>query len=165
MKRDHVAAAGLLTLGLLQMAGVVLGLPNLTELGAATAASPAPTVFSTHGGLETFSPRFFIEFTDTSGRQRSIELNRTRYARIRGPYNRRNAYGAALAYGPFLAADPRTEPMFRAVFHHAVCGDAPLLRELGLDPAAVKGALRIRLEPLPQAGPADLPRVIEARCP
>ncbi len=165
MKRDHVAAAGLLTLGLLQMVGVVLGLPTLTGLGAATAASPAPRMFSMHRRLETFSPRFFIEYTDTSGRQRSVELNRTRYARIRGPYNRRNAYGAALAYGPLLAADPRTEPMFRAVFHHAVCGDAPLLGELGLDPAEVKGALRIRLEPLPQAVPADLPRVIEARCP
>lgn len=40
---------------------------------------------------------------------------------------RRNVYGAALAYAPVLPPALR-DPVMR----HALCGDAPLLRELGL---------------------------------
>ena len=53
------------------------------------------------------------------------------YARLAGPYNRRNAYGAAMAGGPALAADPSLRPMFLAVSRYALCDPAPVLRELG----------------------------------
>jgi hypothetical protein len=61
------AAVFLLALGILQMAGDVLRLPALKGIGAATDASPAPKVFSSVRGLETFSTRFEIEWTDTNG--------------------------------------------------------------------------------------------------
>ncbi len=57
------AALLLLLLGCSQMAGELLGLPRLRGLAAATAASPAPRVFSSARGLETFSTRFFLEWT------------------------------------------------------------------------------------------------------
>ena len=47
-------------------------------------------------------------------------------ARIRGPYNRRNVFGAALAYGPVLASDENGREMLRAVLDHGLTGEAPL---------------------------------------
>jgi len=152
------AAVFLLLLGLLQMAGDVLGLRALKGIGAATNASPAPKVFSTVSGLETYSSRFFLEWKDRAGGERSLQITPEIYARIRGPYNRRNVFGAVFAYGPVLPAALR-EPVMR----YALCGPAPLLHELGIDPATVE-AVRIRLEPLPGTGPRGLPLVLDAPC-
>jgi hypothetical protein len=153
-------AAGLLILGLLQMTGDLLGLPVLRGIGAATCASPAPKVFSAVRGFETYSTRFFIDWKDQEGADHELELTPELYARVRGPYNRRNVYGAALAYGPVLSAELR-DP----VMTYALCGEAPLLRELGLDPARIAGPVRIRYEPLPGTNLGDLPRILEAPCP
>ncbi len=160
----RVAIAALLLLGLAQMAGDLARLPALAGLAAATAASPAPKVFSSVQGLETYSTRFYVEWRDRAGAQHSLRLTPERYARLRGPYNRRNAYGAVVAYGPLLARGARTKAMMASVARYALCGDAPLLRELGLDPANIAGSVRVRLEPLPGTAPADLPLVLEAPC-
>ena len=163
----RIAAACLIAVGLSQMAGDLCeqfvspyyGL-RLKGLGAATAAAPAPKVFSAVRGLETYSTRFFLEWTGADGAAHSLELTPEVYARLRGPYNRRNVYGAALAYGPVLPAELR-DP----VLAYALCGDAPLLRELGIDPAEVRGPVRVRFEPLPGTDLGDLPTVLEAPCP
>src|SRR5438270_9821355 len=97
----------LLALGLLQMAGDVLRIPAIKGLGAATAAAPAPKVFSAVRGLETYSTRFFLEWSGADGEAHSLELTPEVYSRLRGPYNRRNVYGAALAYGPVLPEELR----------------------------------------------------------
>ena len=157
-------ALALLLLGLMQMTGDVLGLPALRAIGAATQASPAPKVFSAVQGLETYSTRFFLEWTEPPGIVRSALLTPELYARLRGPYNRRNVFGAALAYGPVLVSNDRTRPMFEAVARAALCGDAPLLRELGLATSAVPGSVRIRLDPLPGTDLGTLPRVLVPRC-
>jgi len=99
------AAAALLGLGLLQMSGDVLGLPALKGLGVATAASPAPRLFSSIRGLETYSTRFFLEWRTRDGATHSVLLTPQIYKRLQGAYNRRNAYGAVLAAGPVLATD------------------------------------------------------------
>jgi hypothetical protein len=160
------AAAALLVVGLLQMAGDVFHLPALRGIGAATTASPAPRVFSSVRGLETYSTHFFIEWTDRDGRAHSLRLTPELYAQLRGPYNRRNVYGAVLAYGPVLQADPRTRPLFEAVARYALCDDAPLLRELGIDPDQIQpGSVRVRLHPLPGTDIGDLNPVLEVSCP
>jgi hypothetical protein len=88
------------------------------------------------------------------------------YARLHGPYNRRNVYGAVLAYGPVLQADPRTQPLFEAVARYALCEEAPLLRELGIDPDQVQpGTVRVRLQPLPGTDIGELNSVLEVSCP
>jgi len=156
------AAAALLGLGLLQMAGDVLRSPALKALGMATAASPAPRVFSSIRGLETYSTRFFLVWRSRDGRTHSLALTPEVYANLQGAYNRRNAYGAALAAGPVLSTDPHTRRMFEAAFSHALCGDSRVLRELGIDPAQVDGTPRIRYEPLRPAG--DLPTVLQPEC-
>jgi hypothetical protein len=162
MRLDATAAA-LLAVGVLQMIGDALGCTALKGMGAASAASPAPRVFTSVRGLETFSTRFVLEWRGRDGAAYVLEPTPEGYSRIRGPYNRRNVYGAALAYGPVLATDPRTRPMFEAVLSHALCGESPLLRELGIDPDQIVGPVRIRFVPLPAASPA-LPRYLVAPC-
>lgn len=159
------AASFLLALGLLQMVSDLARVPALKGIGAATLASPAPKVFSAVRGLETYSTRFHLEWSDREGREQTVELTPALYSRLRGPYNRRNVYGAVMAYGPVLATVDATRAMYRAVASHALCGEAPLLRELGIDPETIDGRLRVRYEPVAGSDLGDLPRVLEAPCP
>ena len=155
----------LLGLGLAQMAGDVLHLPAVRAMALATAASPAPKVFSAVRGLETYSTHFALEWEDHAGARQVLELTPELNARLRGPYNRRNVFGAVLAYGPVLVSEPKTRAMFESVARYALCGDAPILRELGVDPRTVSGRVRVRLDPRPGSKPGDLPLTIEAPCP
>jgi len=168
MNKTHITriyTALLLAVGLMQMIGDLAGLPALKGIGAASVASPAPKVFSSAGGLETYSTRFFLEWVDTSGDEHSLEITPEVYARLRGPYNRRNVYGAAMAYGPVLSTNEHTAPMLSAVMNYGLCGDAPLLREFGIDPATVAGDLRVRYEPLAGTDMGRLPRELRPPCP
>jgi hypothetical protein len=157
-------AVVLLMVGLMQMTGDLLGVTALKGIGAATLVSPAPKVFTSIRGLEAYSTRFFLEWTDRDGQAHSVQLTPEIYERVTGPYNRRNIYGAAMAGGPVLATDQKLRPMFQAVTSYALCGQAPLLREMGIDPATVAGRVRIRCEPLPGTTMNELPRVLEAQC-
>jgi hypothetical protein len=141
-------------IGCVQMAGDLLGLPVVKAIGAALAASPQPKVFTAQNGFETYASRFFIEWRDADSAAHSVEITPENYAGVRGPYNRRNAYGAAVSYGPVLATNPKTAPMLAAVTRYSLCGDAPLVRELGLDLSQATGPVRLRLEPR-RAPPAD----------
>jgi hypothetical protein len=122
----------LIVLGLAQMTGDVLHAKPLQWIAAATGASPAPKVFTAFGDYEPYSARFFIDGT---------EITPQLYAHVRGPYNRRNVYGAVLAGGPVVP------PVLRdPVMRYALCNGAPLLRELGIDDD--RGRHSIVIEPL-----------------
>ena len=136
-------AALLVALGLLQMGGDLLRLPFLKNLGAASAASPAPKVFCAKDGYEAYATRFSLEWVDAWGEIHSRPLAAD--ARLRGPYNRRNVYGAALAFGPILP-DSLRDP----VLTYGLRGDAPVLRELGINPGEVCDVW-VRYESLPGA--------------
>ena len=155
MTRHGIAAAFLVILGTTRIIAELCGWLPLQALAAATGASPAPKVFSAIRGLETYSTRFFIEWPG-----HRVELTPELYARMRGPYNRRNVYGAALAFAPVLPAELR-DPVQR----YALCGDAPLLRELGIDVKAAAGPFSVILEPLPGTSTGDLPTRFEVSCP
>lgn len=143
-RRTLRIAWGLLLLGLLQMFGDLAGLPPLKALAGATAASPAPKVFCAHQGYETISTRIRIE-AEKDGRKRVFKFPDTGTPRLKGPYNRRNAYGAALVYGPILP--PST---VESAWRYALCGKAPLLTELGLE--EIKGWKK-RIVYTPISGP------------
>lgn len=155
----------LLALGLLQIAADLAGFTTLRAIAAATTASPRPLVFSAVRGLETYSTRFIVEWTDRAGESHALELTPEVYGALRGPYNRRNVFGAVVAYGPLLSTDARTRPMFDRVAAYALCGDAPLLRELGVDPGTLAGPARVRLVPIGGTSLGDLPDVLEPSCP
>lgn len=140
-------AVCLTALGCLQMVGDLTGFTPLKALGAASHASPAPRVFTAHEGFETFASDFYLHWQDKNGEAHSLQLTPSVYKRIAGPYNRRNAYGAAISYGPVLAANPATQPMFHSVSRYALCGKAPVLRELGIDPDTLNGPVTVELKP------------------
>jgi hypothetical protein len=154
----------LLAIGLLQMVGDLLHVAPLKGFAAATAASPAPKVFSSARGLETYSTRFFVEWTDTDAEFHSVEITPERTQGLHGPYNRRNVYGAVLAYGPIMDTDAALRPMFESVSQYALCGDAPLLHELGIDTKNMQGNPVIRLQPRLGSQTGDLPLSFEPRC-
>lgn len=154
--REH-AGWLLLVLGLLKMAGDATGIVALQGVGAASGASPAPKVFSAVQGFETYSSRFLLEWRAKDGTDHRVALTPELSSRLRGPYNRRNVYGAALAYGPVLASSERTRPLFESVLRHGLCGKAPLLRELGIDPRAVDGLVSVHVIPLEGAAIGNFP--------
>lgn len=154
----------LLALGLLQMAGDAFRIPLFKGIGAASAASPAPRVFTAVRGLETYSTRFFLEWTDQKGLRHSLWITPSVYSRLKGPYNRRNIYGAVLSYGPVLSTNPATKKMFDDIAGYALCGDAPILRELGIDPAGV-AEVRVRLVTVGSTNPENLPLTLRPSCP
>jgi len=161
--RNHIAAAALLLLGLAQMTGAVLDLPTVKGLAAGTAASPAPKVFSSVKGLETFSTAFSLHWTNDAGEARELPLTHEIYPRLQGPYNRRNVWGAMLAYGPVLATEPLTQPMFDDIVAFGMCAEAPVLRELGVDPSDVND---LHVSYTPREGTVTaLPMTIQMRCP
>ena len=154
----------LCALALLSMASAALGLDAVRALAAASVASPLPKVFTTTDGLEAFSSRYRIEYVDYENGNHVVSLDATQTDRLRGPYNRRNPYGAVLAFAPLLSANPRTEAMFRSVAKHALCGKAQLLSELGL-PARAQ-IVRFAIVHEPRAGTQTLlPLKVSVSCP
>jgi hypothetical protein len=131
-RRTKLMATGLAVLGCLQLTGDVTGLLPLKALGAASHASPAPKVFTAHQGLETFAARFVIGWQDATGARHALDLTPRVNRRLRGPYNRRNTFGAAIAGGPMLQASPLLRPMHDAMLQHAFCSRHALLTEVGV---------------------------------
>jgi hypothetical protein len=158
-----ILASLLLVLGVTQMAADLIGAPSIKALASATMLSPCPKVFTVHKGLETYSSRFFVEYQDVDGKAHSVEITAVLYGKVKGPYNRRNVYGAILSYGPVLVSDPIARPMFEAAVHYAIGGDGPLLRELGIDPKTINGPVRVRYVPYPCADMGSWPRVLEVQ--
>ena len=137
LKLKHCTILGLLsTIGCIQMTGDLFGSAPLKAIGTALAASPAPKVFTAHQGFETYSSRFYVNWTDQTGAKQHTLITKERYASMRGPYNRRNAYGAAISYGPVLRANPYTRDMFEQVANYALCKPKGLLHELNIHPIA-----------------------------
>ncbi|MHC4379554.1 MAG: hypothetical protein ACYSU1_00490 [Planctomycetota bacterium] len=164
-QRIPVVAVLLLLVGLLQMTGDLLQVPAMKGIGAATLLSPAPKVFSSVKGLETYSTRVVLRWKDPAGDPHEVHFDQETYARLEGPYNRRNVYGAALAYGPVLAQDEHLRPLLREVLAYALTGKAPLLQELGIDPASVTYPMSLEFQPLSGTDMGSLPRSLEVPLP
>ena len=95
-------------------------------LGAVSAAAPFPKVFCEFGGMEGFACEFTLIYK-LNGKQCELPITPELYARLSGPYNRRNVYGAALAGGPKLPP-----PIWQAVFKHGFGSDGALRTEFGV---------------------------------
>lgn len=162
-KHTNKFALVLFFIGILQMSGDLLHSPVLKGIGAATAASPAPKVFTALRGYEAYSMRFFLEWHDRAGQFHSVQIKPENYRRLRGPYNRRNVFGAVLAGGPLLTTDKKLQPLFTDVSAYALLGDAVVLRELGIDPKTISGAVSIRYEPVAKTAMKGLPATLEVK--
>jgi hypothetical protein len=127
MLARNLAAALISLLACSAMLGDVLNILPLKGIGAGTAIAPFPKVFCDNQGLEGFASDFTISAQRSSGGVTNIALTPELYARLEGPYNRRNVYGAALSFGPKLPPE-----LWRSVFDHGLGPAGTLRRELGL---------------------------------
>ncbi|WP_193182722.1 hypothetical protein [Nisaea sediminum] len=137
----------LFLLGILQMTGDLAGSPVAKAIGAATAASPAPKVFTAHEGFETYSSTFHISWFDRSGTRHELQITPETYGGVVGPYNRRNAYGAALSYAPVLQSNPMTRPLHDSAIRYTFCGSSKILEEIGIDRTDTTGVYTVLLRP------------------
>lgn len=145
--RNHIAIA-ITAIGMLQMVGHTLRVPALRGIGLATGVAPFPRVFCETDGYEAFAASYHLRWTMPDGTRHCRQITPEWYADLAGPYNRRNAYGAAIAFAP------RMDPALRdAVLNHAMAPDSPLRRELGIPPEATDPAIHI----IPRSGEADGP--------
>ena len=138
--RANFYARVLFVLALTAMAGDALGWQWLKGLGVATGFAPLPKVFSDVDGHETFAARFTFIETRPAGDGTRPEITPELYGRLSGPYNRRNAYGAALSYAPRLP-----DRVWRPVFCFGLAPGGPVRTELGLEPS---GPIAVEIQTL-----------------
>lgn len=101
-------------------------------------------------GLEPFASTFTIV---TQGREVvAIPVTPELYAKLKGPYNRRNVYGAVFAAGPRLP-----EAIWRSVLQYGFAPAGPLRQDLGLPEDTTKIRLRIRTNTRGRSGSWELP--------
>ena len=144
-QRPMPAAVTLIAVGTMQMAGDMSGGATVRGLGIAVNASPAPKVFTAHDGIETYSAQFFVRWTDVGGVSHVKRLTPQVNRGLRGPYNRRNAYGAMIAGGPMLDANAATRDMHAAALRYTRCGAGSPLDELGIDRRTITGPVTIEV--------------------
>lgn len=117
----------LMLLGLLQAIGYIANSPAIKGVGLVTAASPLPIVFTEVKGVETFASDFYIVWQNQNNTKDSLKITSALYGKLKGPYNRRNVYGAVISYGPVL---PKEKII--SVLNYGLCSNKSLLKELGL---------------------------------
>jgi sterol desaturase/sphingolipid hydroxylase (fatty acid hydroxylase superfamily) len=159
--RHRWRALALGVLGLIAMFGHAIGSGPVKGIALATAASPAPKVFASRAGLEALSSKYTLVWEDAEGRAHRLPLTHELYPRIRGPYNRRNVYGAALAFGPVMVGDDQMRDAFEDVTRHGVCRGV-LLEELGIDPATVE-RVWLEYDHRPET-PSSVPNRLDIHC-
>jgi len=63
-----------------------------------------------------------------------------------------------------MQSDTGLQPMFESISRYALCGEAPLLRELEIDTKSMRGMPRLRLETRPGSQTGDLPLSFDPPC-
>ena len=151
-QRRELVSYALVGLGLLQALGFAVGSAKLRGLAAMTVASPLPFVFSSFRNVETFAADFEIELTRANGERVRYRITPELYAKLDGPYNRRNTYGAVLSYGPALVA-PRERALVDAVLRYGLCGRGPLAQRFGEIEPVQRIFVEVRSKTRPQPAP------------
>jgi hypothetical protein len=160
--RQRLVWVFLVALGSLQIVAETLGMTRLRGLAAALQVSPSMKVFTAHQGYETHAARFSLSWQDAAGTRQVLALDPASYSAVAGPYNRRNVYGAAFAYGPLLRADPKLRPMQESVMQYALCRPGSLRAELGIPADAVD--LTAHVTPLRAPTRTELELTWKVRC-
>lgn len=142
MNIRNLAAIGVLALGSLQMLGHLTGSKILRGAGLASGVAPFPKVFCAVEGYEAFAASFSLTGIKADGTAWARALDAEWYSKLQGPYNRRNVYGAALAFAPRLPSELR-----RTLLTEALRPGSQLRTELEI-PADVR-KLKVIITPRP----------------
>lgn len=113
----------------------LLGFTQLSAVAAVTNAAPAMKVFTAIQGYEAYSADFEIAIRDSDQFSQSTMLTPENYSGLKGPYNRRNVYGALIAAGPVLITNTYTQAAWHEIAQKSFCQRSDLLNELGYDTA------------------------------
>ncbi|BDS06115.1 hypothetical protein NT6N_11550 [Oceaniferula spumae] len=135
-QRSNLLAILILAWGSTAMVGHMINSPTLKGIGLASAAAPYTKVFcqaQTRDGkdFETFTADFTIFYQLEDGTEQSMSITPEVYQKLHGPYQRRNVYGAVLAYGPALP-----EPMQETTLRYALLSPGSVPSELGIPDSA-----------------------------
>jgi len=127
--RSNLLVIFVLAIGSLQLFGYLTGLETVRKIGQLTAASPLPLVFSHFRGLETFSPKFYVLVETDATRQEPqvIPITPGNYRLLAGPYNRRNVYGVAFAFGAVLQLE-QERALVKSVLCYGFRAEGPVRR-------------------------------------
>jgi hypothetical protein len=155
MRVRNIMAIVVLIVGLTQMVGHVSGVRALRGIGLASGVSPFPKVFCAADGYEAFAATFFVEGDTPDGGVWSRQVDPEWYSQMRGPYNRRNVYGAALAFAPRLPEELRD-----AILEEALKPASAMRRELGV-PVNLEN-VRVRI--IPRDGEKEGPWIFPKQC-
>ena len=158
MKAREIASYLLVGVGLVQAVGWATGSSVLRGLGAMSAASPLPFVFSSFRDYETFATEFEIELVREGGESVRHLVTPELYAKLDGPYNRRNTYGAVFAYGPALDG-PDERRIVDDVLRYGLCGQGPVARRFGETAPIQK--VRVEVRSKTRNGPPPFRRELE----
>ena len=129
--KEKILSSLVILIGFLSMLGTLTSVEAIRGLGFMSTASPLPLVFSKFRGVENFSSDYFMDVTFDDGETTSFQITDEMYERTTGPYNRRNPYGAVLAYGPMLNK-PNEMALRDSVMKYSACGHGTFMKELGL---------------------------------
>lgn len=129
------------------MVADLCGLRSLKGLLTAWGCSVQPKVFSTVEGLETFSSKVIVRLKCRDGKLLEAPLSKQLARRLRGPYNRRNVYGAILVYGPVLQQHPQLGPMMEAIIEQSAREGSPLLKDFAV---SARDVAEVEVELIPK---------------
>ena len=137
IKARNVAAAGVTLFACVAMIGDLCGSVVMKGLGAASTMAPFPKVFCDNQGLEGFASDFTI-VAQGPGEEQNFQITPELYAQMKGPYNRRNVYGAVFSFAPKLPPE-----LWKSVYDHGLGDDGVLKTEFSIPPGATNVAVRI----------------------
>lgn len=130
---------------------------GLSAVGKLTMVAPFPKVFCQVGGVEPWAWEHTLTLRYADGHEVSGSLDRAGARRLaQTPYAWRNAYGAAVVYGPWLPAEA-----VASVLRHGACETRTLPDLAGAPPDPVS----VTITSSPRPGLAGTPRTVELSCP
>ena len=137
MKARNMTALVVTLLGCSAMIGDLCGSRVMKGLGAAWTFAPFPKVFCDNQGLEGFASDFTIVARGREG-AKEVPITPELYAQMRGPYNRRNVYGAVFSFAPKLPSE-----LWESVYEFGLGANGVLKEEFSLPLSATNIAVRI----------------------
>lgn len=143
-KIRNLTASLLLIVGSSAMIAECFQWKKLKGLALATQCAPYTKVFGlAHSHeeqqpFETFASTFTLHYTTAEGVREELDLTPEAYSQLKGPYNRRNVYGAVLAYGPALPPEMRQHALTQALTSEQAITD-----ELGIPESSTNFTITI----------------------
>lgn len=132
LKLKTILTYMLILLGIANIHGYLIHTEKIKPIATLSVASPLPIVFSHYKGIETFATSiyFYKEFKHFTDGESSFEhFDNKLYSKIKGSYNRKNAYSVLLTHGVMF--EGKTKELRDDILHYGLC-KSNLVHELDI---------------------------------